>query len=140
MKQILFLTLIILQTTVFSQNEAINGTYQFYFEGSNGTFGETIVLHPNGSFDIHSFKKLDGGSTPETNAYGKGTWKLEKKIVYFTTTKTDFDSKFTLDLNNTQARFHTKSSRDTSNRDIPTTLTIFESNKPWLVGRTLEKQ
>ncbi|MCX7551429.1 hypothetical protein [Xanthomarina sp. F2636L] len=140
MKQIIFLTLVILQTTVFSQTKTITGTYQFIFEGSNGSFGEKIILHPDGTFNIHSFKKLDGSNPPETNIFGKGTWKLDKKMVHFTTIETDFDSKFTLDLNHTQARFNTKSSRDTNKREVPTTLKVIKSEIPWLIGRTLKKQ
>ena len=140
MKPLLLFILVMIQTTLFSQTEAVSGTYKFIFEGSNGTFGETIILYPNGRFNIHSFKKLDGSNPPETNKYGKGTWELDKKMIHLTTTETDFDSKFTLDLNHTQVRFNTKSSRNTSNLDMPTTLKVFKSEIPWLVGRTLEKQ
>jgi len=77
---------------------------------------------------------------PESYTYGKGTWELKKNIVYFSTTETDLDSKHTLDWNNTEARFSTKSPRDKSNREIPTTLRIFKSDVEWLVGRNLEKE
>lgn len=140
MKQLLFFGLIMFQSIAFSQIEMVSGTYQFSFEGSNGTFGETIILHPKGSFNIHSVKELDGSNPPEINAYGRGTWKLDKKIVYFTATDADFDAKFTLNLNHTQARFHTKSPRDTTNREMATTIQIIKSDISWLVGRKLIKQ
>ncbi|OBX23488.1 MULTISPECIES: hypothetical protein [Bizionia] len=140
MKQILFFALILAQTTIFSQNEAISGAYQLDFEASNGTYSETLILQSDGSFNFHSYKKLEGMTPPETHAYGKGTWELKKNIVYFTANETDLDSKFTLNLNNTEARFSTKSPRDASNQEVPTMLTIFKSDEAGLVGRKLEKQ
>lgn len=140
MKQFFFLAILLVQMPIFSQSEAIIGTYQFTFDGSNGTFGERLVLHANGSFDFHSFKKLDGMDPPESVSYGKGTWDLKNNVVYFSTLETDFDKKFTLDLNNTQARFSSKSPRDTTNRNTLTTLTIFKSEIAWLIGRKLKKQ
>lgn len=140
MKQMLFFGLIMLQTAVFSQTKVINGTYQFNFEGSNGSFSETIILNPDGSFNIHTMRKLDGTNPPESNAYGKGKWEMNKENIHFIAHKSDFDSKFTLNLNNTQARFNSKSPRDKSNRDIPTSIKIIKSDISWLVGRELKKQ
>ncbi|TYB78840.1 hypothetical protein [Bizionia myxarmorum] len=140
MKQLIFFALIIFQTIAFSQVEAVSGTYNYTFNGSNGSTGETIILLADGSFEIQTFKKLDGGHPPEDYTYGKGSWELKKKIIHFSTTDTDFDSKFTLNLNTTQAQFDTKSPRDISNTEVPTTLRIFKSDVAWLVGRTLEKE
>lgn len=140
MKHLILLTLIIFQTVAFSQVETVSGTYNYTFNGSNGSTGETIILHADGSFEIHTFKKLEGGHPLEEYTYGKGTWELKKKIIHFSTTETDFDSKFTLNLNTTEARFDAKSPRDMSNNDVPTTLKIFKSEVAWLVGRKLEKE
>lgn len=140
MKQILFFVVILFQTALFSQSETVSGNYKYTFEGSNGTFGETLTLHADGSFEFHSYKKFDGMQPPESHTYGKGSWELKKNIVHFSATEIDLDSKYTLNLNNTEARFSTKSSRDKSNREIPTTLRIFKSDVEWLVGRNLEKE
>ncbi len=140
MKQILFFAVILFQTALFSQSETVSGTYQLNFEGSNGIYKETLTLNSDGTFEFHSCKKFDGMHPPESNTYGKGTWELKKNIVYFSTTESDFDVKHTLNWNNTEARFSTKSSRDKSNREIPTTLRIFKSDVEWLVGRNLVKE
>tara|TARA_R100001377_G_C3180331_1_gene106384 strand:- start:256 stop:678 length:423 start_codon:yes stop_codon:yes gene_type:complete len=139
MKHILLLVLIAVQTVVFSQKETISGTYRLDFEGSNGIYTETLILYSDGNFNFHSFKKFDGMHPPESHLYGKGRWELKDNIVRFTANKTDIDSKYTLNFNNSEARFSTKSPRDKSNREIPTLLTFFKSNIKWLSRRKLEK-
>lgn len=83
MKQILFFTLLVFQTVVFSQSEAVNGTYHYNFDGSNGAFGERITLRANGTFEIYTFKKLDGSHQAEEHSYDRGIWKLKTNIVRF---------------------------------------------------------
>ena len=135
-----FFLVILFQTALFSQSETVSGTYQLNFEGSYGIYNETLTLYSDSSFEFLSYKKFDGMHPLESYTHGKGTWELKKNIVYFTTTESDLDSKHTLDLNNTEARFSTKSPRAKSSRETPTTLRVFKSDAEWLVGRNLVKE
>ena len=102
---------------------------------SNGMF----YGNSDGTFLFHEYDKIDGGSPPERNKYAKGTWKADKKIIAFFADTSDFDEKHTLNFNTTKARFISKSPRDTSDKDIKTSIQFFQSEIPWITGRTFIK-
>ncbi|MGJ8591337.1 MAG: hypothetical protein ACSHXF_02245 [Aquaticitalea sp.] len=123
------------QTTI---NE-VSGNYEVTYDSTNALIIDKLSLNSDGTFVFHEYDKHDNGVPPERNKYAKGTWKLEKNTITFSTTESDFDEKPTLDLNNTKARFITKSPRDTSDRDVKTSIKFFQSETPWVTGRTLLK-
>ena len=75
----------------------------------------------------------------ERKDYGKGTWTSDNRLIYLKAEESDVDTKHVLNLNNTKLRFDTKSSRDKSNRDIKTSVRIFDTEIFWLKERTLIK-
>ncbi len=115
------------------------GTYEMRLEAINALIIDKLTLNPNGTFEFYEYDNHEKGIPRERNKYSKGTWKVDKNIIIFTTSKSDFDEKYTLNFNNTKARFITKSPRDTSGRDIKTSIQFYDSDIFWITGRTLFK-
>ncbi|AWH74491.1 hypothetical protein DCS32_10070 [Dokdonia sp. Dokd-P16] len=86
----------------------------------------SLTLSPNGRFEYHNFRQLKGQK--EEHWWARGNWKLKGKIVLFTTTEDDINHQFTIDLNNTKARFFKKSPRSKSPKIQPTYIQFFESD------------
>lgn len=87
-----------------------------------------LSLKENGTFFFHSYSNNSQGIPNEINTYGKGTWKIEKNIVHFFTDKeNDINEEYSLDFNNSKARFISKSPRDKTDRVIETCLQFFKS-------------
>lgn len=130
-------------TTLNNQETAfINsliGTYEMRLEAINALIIDKLTINPNGTFEFHEYDNHEKGIPRERNKYAKGTWKVDKNLIIFTSFKSDFDEKYTLDFNNTKARFISKSPRDTSDTDIKTSIKFFVSEIPWITGRTLLK-
>lgn len=89
-------------------------------------FTRSLTLAPNGRFEYHNFRQLKGQE--EEHWWARGNWKLEGKVVVFTTTEDDINDQFTIDLNNTKARFFKKSPRNKSPKIQPTYIQFFESD------------
>jgi len=125
MKKSLLITVILaLNFSVFAQNtvEDISGVYELTYDLTNALIIDRLILNADGSFDFHEYENIKKRLIPEGNNYGKGTWSIDKNLIYFTTTQSDFAEKYTLNFNNTKARFITKSPRDTSDREIKTAI------------------
>lgn len=129
---------VLFQLSLFAQS-TIEGTYISDFNGTNANLKRTLILNADGTFLFHNYENHERGIPPEKNIYGKGTWTIEKNLVYFTSSKNDFDDKHTLDFSNTKARFDTKSPRDKSNNDVKTSLRFYESEVFWFKGMILLK-
>ena len=99
----------------------------------------TLTLNADGTFQFHSYDKNDRGIPPERNKYAKGTWTLDKKVVSFSTSSTDFDEKFTLDFNTSKARFISKHPRDKSDKVVETALRFYESEIFWIQSLSISK-
>ena len=85
-----------------------------------------------------SFQKLlDTRGEHDKYNYGKGTWKVENKIIKFTTEKTDLDEKHTLNFSGSTARLIKKSPRDTSEKVVPTSLQFYKSEIFWIANLKL---
>lgn len=140
MKFLLSLIVFLFCFTAFTQTNTVAGTYIMKLETSNALIEDTLILNIDGTFTFHEYDRHDGGIPPERNKYGKGKWKFEKNIVYLTVEESDIDEKYTLNFNNSEARFITKSPRDKSDRVIPTSLKFYKSEIFWMVKRDLRKQ
>lgn len=125
-------------TTMSAQTESFAGTYSL-FPINNEIIKRTLVLKSNGDFEFHSLEFHENGIPKEKKYYAKGNWVSNKNVILFSVNESDINEKFTLDFNNTKARFHTKSLRDKSNRDIKTTLRFYESEVFWIKGMKLTK-
>ena len=99
-----------------------------------------LDLKVDGTFTFHIYRKISH-KNPEENFYEKGTWKVEKEnvIYFYTDIESDIDEKYTLDFNNTKARYITKSPRDKSDKIVKTHLRFYESETSWLKGYKLFK-
>jgi hypothetical protein len=141
MKQLLLITFSILSFGVVAQSEKYAGKYEIVHKATNANISYDIVLNPNGTFLFHSFRQVFTAESKEENSYGKGVWKPQKNnlIYFFTNHKNDLDDTHTLNLNNTKARFISKSPRDKSDRVIKTALKFYESEVPWVKGMELFK-
>jgi len=90
----------------------------------------TLTLNEDGTFLYHFLRDISAISkvNTEENYYGKGIWILEGKSVILLSKDTDnLDGKYTKNLNNSKARYITKSPRDTSDKVVKTALRFYES-------------
>ncbi|MEZ4792247.1 MAG: hypothetical protein R2783_01845 [Gelidibacter sp.] len=127
MKQLFFILGLIICSSVFAQS----GVYVYEPKSSDGTKVKwTLTLAEDRTFLYHFFRDLSAISKPnkEENYYGKGTWILEGKIITLLSKKDDLNERYTVNLNNSKARYITKSPRDTSDKEVKTALRFYESD------------
>ena len=132
--KLLITFLLIFNLTLFAQSKNFAGDYS----RSLGEKGKHIIeykltLNQDGTFLFHSYTKIQGGIPPEVNQYGKGKWSEKDNLITFSSNKQeDFDERYTLDFNNSKARFVTKNSRDKSDQIVKTKLTFLDSEIAWM--------
>ena len=102
----------------------------------------TLTLNEDGTFIYHFLRDLSAISKPnkEENFYGKGTWILEGKIVTLLSENEDLNEHYTVNLNNSKARYITKSPRDKSDKIVKTALRFYESETFHIKGLELYKE
>lgn len=131
--KLIFCTLFLISNlTLFSQSNNFDGDYYRSLGNEEVHFIEyKLTLNQDGTFFFHSYDRH--GVLPVVNKYGKGKWIAKGKVITFSTNKQkDFDWKYTLDFNNSKARFVTKHPRDKTDRIIKTKLQFFESEIFWI--------
>jgi len=135
----LFLFLLITCFNLSAQTEDYAGTYILHIDGKDGNILDyKLHLNSDNTFQFTSFQKLlDIRGEHDKYNYGKGSWKVENKIIKFTTEKTDLDEKYTMNFTGTTARLLKKSPRDTSNKIVPTTLQFYKSEIFWIANLKL---
>jgi len=135
MKQITTTLFLIFNLTLFAQSNQFVGDYSRTLGDTDGkhVIEYKLTLNQDGTFVFHSYSKIQGGAPPEANKYGKGKWTSKDNLITFSTSKQDdFDEKYTLDFNNSTARFKTKNPRDKSDQIVKTRLTFLESGIFWM--------
>ncbi|MDQ6469205.1 hypothetical protein RB619_01030 [Flavobacterium sp. LHD-80] len=134
MKQLIIALFLISNITLFAQASQLTGNYNRKLsEGERHIIEYNLTLNPDGTFVFHSYSKLQGGTPPETNHYGKGKWSEKDNLITFSSDKKeDFNEKYTLDFNKSTARFVTKNPRDKSDKVIKTKLQFLESEIFWM--------
>ncbi|MDY0988713.1 hypothetical protein SOM12_14880 [Flavobacterium sp. CFBP9031] len=134
MKPLITSFLLILTLTLSAQSNQFVGEYsRSLSEKEKHTIEYKLTLNPDGTFLFHSYSKIQGGNSAEDNKYGKGKWSAKENLITFSTNKKeDFDSKYTLDFNNSTARFIAKNPRDKSNKVVKTKLQFLESQIFWM--------
>ena len=138
MKQLFFIVGFFICSSVFSQS----GIYVYEPKNSEGTIIKwTLTLNEDGTFLYHFLRDLSAISklSTEENYYGKGTWVLEGKTVILSSKKDDLNEQYTVNLNNSKARYITKSPRDTTDRVIKTGLRFYEPETSHIKGLELFK-
>ena len=134
MKLLITTFLLIFNLTFFAQSNNFAGDYtRSLSEEGKHIIEYKLTLNQDGTFVFHSYSKMQGGTPPEVNKYGKGKWSAKDNMITFSTNKQeDFDEKYTLDFNNSAARFVTKNPRDKSDKIVKTRLAFIESEIPWM--------
>lgn len=126
--------LLIFNLTLFAQSNQFVGDYtRTLTEQGKSTIEYKLTLNQDGTFTFHSYSKIEHGNPPEVNKYGKGKWSVKDNLITFSSNKQeDFDAKYTLDFNNSKARFITKNPRDKTDQIVSTRLTFLASEIFWL--------
>lgn len=134
MKPLITSFLLILTLTLSAQSNQFVGEYsRSLSEKEKHTIEYKLTLNPDGTFLFHSYSKIQGGNSTEDNKYGKGKWSAKDNLITFSANKKeDFDSKYTLDFNNSTARFIAKNPRDKSDKVVKTKLQFLESEIFWM--------
>src|SRR5690606_12492398 len=129
MKQLFFIFCIF----YFSNMSAQSGIYVNEPKNKDGTIVKwTLTLNEDGTFLYHFLRDLSAISKPnkEENYYGKGTWVLEgKSVIFFSNESDNLVGSYTLNLNNSKARYITKSPRDKTDKVVETALQFYESDQ-----------
>lgn len=140
MKHLLSILILLFSFTMLAQSNEYAGEYEFYRGNNDNYFLKThLTLNSNRTFILFSESYIEERMPRERIEYGKGTWTSVKKLIFLKVEDGDVDAKHVLNLNNTKLRYDTKSPRDKSNRDIKTSVRIFDTEISWLKGRTLLK-
>ena len=137
MKQLFFVLLFFICCNMIAQS----GVYVNEPKNYDGTkIKWTLTLNEDGTFIYHFLRDLSAISKPnkEESFYGKGTWILEGKIVTLLSENEDLNEHYTVNLNNSKARYITKSPRDKSDKIVKTALRFYESEN--LKGLELYKE
>ena len=139
MKKLFLLLILTIGFSLSAQTENYSGTYILHLEGKDGNILDyKLQLNQDNTFMFVSFQKLlDTRGEHDKYNYGKGTWKVENKIIKFTTEKTDLDEKHTLNFSGSTARLIKKSPRDTSEKIVPTSLQFYKSEIFWIANLKL---
>lgn len=134
MKLLITSFLLIFNLTIFAQSHNFVGDYtRSLNEEGKHIIEYKLTLNQDGTFLFHSYTKMQGGNPPEVNTYGKGKWSAKDNMITFSADKKeDFDEKFTLDFNNSKARFITKNPRDKTDQIVKTRLTFVASEIRWM--------
>ncbi|MDN3674110.1 hypothetical protein QWY99_13695 [Flavobacterium branchiarum] len=134
MKLLITSFLLIFNLTVFAQTNNFTGDYtRSLSEEGKHIIEYKLILNQDGTFLFHSYSKIQGGIPPEVNKYGKGKWSAKDNLITFSSDKKeDFDEKYTLDFNNSKARFVTKNPRDKTTKVVKTKLQFLASEIPWM--------
>ena len=134
MKLLLTTLLVLFSLSTFAQSNGFTGDYNRTLNTTeNNIIDYKLTLNQDGTFVFHYYSKIKNGIPPEVHKYGKGKWTTKDNVITFSSNKqADFDEKYTLDFNNSKARFVTKNPRDNSDRIIKTKLTFVESEIPWM--------
>ena len=142
MKQFLIVLFINFALNVFSQSGIY--TSRMPHTAVDGTIIKwTLNLNEDGTFLYHFLRDLSAISKANTeeNYYTKGTWKLEgKSVVFFSKEKDHLNEIYILNLNNSKARYNTKSPRDKSDNIVKTALRFYESETFHIKGLELFKE
>lgn len=126
MKYLLLFTLLL--SSVITNAQDVAGVYQIKSDSDGFSLIRKLTLNIDGSFEFYNYRYIENGIPKETLSYGKGSWTKDKKVITFSTKASDLDKKYTLDFNNSKARFNTKSPRGKSNRVIADFIVFYETD------------
>ena len=141
MKKIFLILILLFNLTIYSQVDYAAGDYQLSFKSKNGDLNQwKLNLIGNGTFLFHYYSNVKFEIPNEKNIYGKGKWTIKNNLISFIADKEkDLDEKYTLNFNNSKARFIIKSERNKTNEIIKTRIKFLESDIFWMKGTEIFK-
>ena len=141
MKKIFSILILLFNLTIYSQVDYAAGDYQLSFKSKNGDLNQwKLNLIGNGTFLFHYYSNVKFEIPNEKNIYGKGKWTIKNNLISFIADKEkDLDEKYTLNFNNSKARFIIKSERNKTNEIIKTRIKFLESDIFWMKGTEIFK-
>lgn len=110
------LSILFLLSSLLLSAQDVAGVYQMKSDSDDFSLIRKLTLDSDGTFEFYNYRYIENGIPKITRSYGKGTWTKDKKVITFSTEASDLDSKYTLDFNNSKARFSSKSPRDKTDR------------------------
>lgn len=141
MKQFLFLLIASFSIAITAQNQEYVGTYEFYNKDVKGDVIQyELKLNADQTFTFYFYRNIICTVCKEEKNYGKGSWKIENKILHFTANEDDLDTKSSLNFTGTTARLIKKSSRDLTDKVVPTALQFYKSKIPWIENLKILKK
>lgn len=141
MKYVITILFVSFHLIISAQSKEHAGNYSLKIGNETHWEINKLTLNPNGTFLFHFYDYRENGTLKERTKYGKGTWTSNKRLIFLKAEVSDIDATHVLNLNDTKARYDTKSPRDKSDRDIKTSIRIYEVGEIfWLKGRTLLKK
>ena len=141
MKKIFSILILLFNLTIYSQVDYAAGDYLLSFKSKNGDLNQwKLNLIGNGTFLFHYYSNVKFEIPNEKNKYGKGKWAIKNNLISFIADKEkDLDEKYTLNFNNSKARFIIKSQRNKTNQIIKTRIKFLESDIFWMKGTEIFK-
>ena len=141
MKKIFSILILLFHLTIYSQVDYAAGDYKLSFKSKNGELNQwELNLIENGTFLFHYYSNVKFENPNEKNIYGKGKWTIKNNLISFIADKEkDLDEKYTLNFNNSKARFIIKSQRNKTNEIIKTRIKFLESDIFWMKGTEIFK-
>ncbi|WP_460220541.1 hypothetical protein [Psychroserpens sp. MEBiC05023] len=130
------LLLIFTLNSIVSNAQDVAGVYQLKSDSDSFSLLRKLTLRTDGTFEFYNYRFDENGIPKEARTYGKGTWTIDKKVITFRTSALDLDKKYTLNFNNSKARFNTKSPRDKTNRVIADFIVFYDTDV--LIARRLK--
>lgn len=147
MKNFLFIALMMSCLSSCSQSHDIAGEYEKL--SKTGSVQFLLKLHPNGTFHFDSYSikqiegnlRINGNLTAETSMSGRGKWRADNDVIYFGTDRdSDIDYNYTLNFDDTKAKYKNESSKNSSDEQPIAKLEFFESGIFWIDGLELKKR
>ena len=141
MKKIFSILILLFHLTIYSQVDDSVGDYQLSFKSENGDLNQwKMTLNENGTFLFHYYSNVKFEIPNEKNIHGKGKWTIKNNLISFIVEKQkDLDEKYTLNFNNSKARFIIKSQRNKTDQIIKTRIKFLESDIFWMTGTEIFK-
>ncbi len=137
MKNILFVALMMSCLYSRSQSHDIAGGYET--KSASSIF--LLKLHPDGTFLFDSYNKGFQGLPAEPSMSGRGTWSIAHGIISFETDpEKDINHNYTLNFNDTQAKYTDGISEEPANADTAAKLEFIASGIFWINGIELKKR
>ncbi len=138
MKPIITLLLIATCTSLSAQTTLLTGEYSKKTTTQKGeVFEWELSLQEDGTFLYHFYRNLNCAQCIEEHFYGKGTWKATSKVIKFSASESDIDTKHTINFNNSKARIHKKFSNKNSSKSPKKSIRFYASEVPTIKGLQL---